>query len=391
MAEQEKRKFGTVKRSTLWGDLWQYVLEQFFDYKGFQRVGLITVAILFFLLLIAYFPAIILVGFTMFPIYFIVYSLVGKFRRNKYSSLLLVRQKHKKVPKKVTIGDNYDINIENIETTSDLAELKLIPESIISPTPSKDSINFINCTERRMPNGRKLYIGEAISTDYEIDEENPRKKQRGPMTVYGYPNETYGNIALLTAVAGLNLKVNPKFEKVVKKLENNGVLEPEDIARIRANMKKVYEMVDQVNDLIYDVYDEIQQFPFEPLDTRKMRKQERKFIVGMGSWKGEWAEKLAKVGEYQTLTAESITPHLLLLSEQANLVAQQLINIGLFSKQMQGRATLAALEQLLKIFGYDSEEIKRVIEHEVEVKGLIATTSLANENEDSSDDGEGEE
>lgn len=380
---QEKRKFGVVKRASIKEDFWQWVLEGFFDYKGFQRLLLILAGAGAFLFLVTYFPSILIVGITLLPFYFVVHWLVGKFRRVKYSVVLIIRLKHKKVQKKVTIGDNYDINIETIETTTDAADLKMIPENIISPTKSKDSVNFVNMVERRMPNGRKLYIGETKSTDQDdVDEDHPAKKQKGPLTIYGAPDESFGNVALLTAVAGISVKVNPKFEKVLKKIEEHGQLEPQDIARLRHNMKSALELIKQANDIAYSVQQEIQVLPFEPIDVQTLRKRhERQFVVGVAKWKGEWAEKMTKLGEYRQETPDTLMPHMLSLAEQANVVSQQLIEIGLFSKQMQGRATLAALEQLLKIFGYDSEEIKRVIEIEVKRKGLIPTTELADEQE----------
>ncbi len=388
--QQEKRKFGVVKRPTTREDFWQWVLEGFIDYKGWQRLLLILAGIGAFLLLIAYFPSILLVGVTILPFYFVVHWLVGKFRRVKYSALLLLRIMHKQVQKTVTIGDNYDITIETIETTSDAADLKMVPENIIQPTASKDGINFVNVVSRRMPNGRKLYIAETLSTDQdETDEDHPAKKQKGPLTAYGAPDESFGNVALLTAVAGITLKVNPKFEKVLKKIEDHGQLEPQDIARLRSNMKTVYDLIGQANDIIYAVQEEIQMFPFDPIDVRTLKKRhERQFVVGMAKWKGEWAEKMARLGDYRHETPDSLMPHMLSLAEQANHVSQQLIEIGLFSKQMQGRATLAALEQLLKIFGYDSEEIKRVIEVEVKRKGLIPTTEIAEEQDENKEEPE---
>ena len=383
----DKRKFGIVKRASLREDFWQFVLENFIDYKGWQRLGLIVAGGVTFIFLVAYFPSILLVGITIMPVYFVVYWLVGKSRRTRYAVLLLIRLRHKKVPQKVTIGDNYNIDIDTIETTSDMADIKMIPENIITSGRHKSGVEMVNIVERRMPNGRKLFIGET--TSHELDDadeennENPSKKQKGSLTIYGYPDESFGNVALLTAVSGITIKVNPKFEKTLKKIEQHGILDPEDIARIRHNMKKVYELIDQANDIIYAVQEEIQVLPFDPIDVRTLkRKHERQFIVGMGKWKGEWAERMKLLGKYRSETPDTLMPHMLSLAEQANTISQQLIEIGLFSKQMQGRATLAALEQLLKLFGYDSEEIKRVIEIEVKRKGLIPTTELEKENEE---------
>ena len=51
----------------------------------------------------------------------------------------------------------------------------------------------------------------------------------------------------------------------------------------------------------------------------------------------------------------------------------------LFSKQMMGRATLSSLKELLEITGYDSGDLKRVIEVEVKRKGLIPTQEVEEE------------
>jgi hypothetical protein len=70
---------------------------------------------------------------------------------------------------------------------------------------------------------------------------------------------------------------------------------------------------------------------------------------------------------------------MLSLAEQANIISQKLIEMELFSKQMMGRATLSSLKELLEITGYDSGDLKRVIEVEVKRKGLIPTQEVEEE------------
>jgi hypothetical protein len=390
MAEQEKRKFGVVKRPSVRQDFYQWVLEGFIDYKGWQRLGLILLGGSVFIFLLAYFPAILLVGITILPFYPVVHWLVGKSRRKKYAVLLIIRLKHKKVMKKVTVGDNFNVDVETIETTSDTADIKLVPENVISSGRNQNAVEMVNTVERRMRNGRKLYIGEDMSIDQEEDApQNMVKQQKGSITVFGAPDESFGNVALLTAISGITVKVNAKFEKTLRKIEQHGTLDPEDIARIRHNIKQVYDLIDQANDIIYGVQEEIQMFPFEPIDIDTIkRKYERQFIVGVGNWKGEWAEKMKQLGEYRKERPDTLMPHMLSLAEQSNIVSQQLMTLGLFAKQMQGRATLAALKQLLDLFGYDSEEIRRVIEIEVKRKGLIPTTDLEKEQEEEKEEEE---
>ena len=97
MTEDTKRKFGTVKRPTIMGDFWQYTLEQFYEYKGFQRLGLILLGLFTTLFLVAYFSAIVFVAISLIPVYFVVNYLVGKSRRKNYSLYLKIPIKHKKV------------------------------------------------------------------------------------------------------------------------------------------------------------------------------------------------------------------------------------------------------------------------------------------------------
>lgn len=384
MTEDTKRKFGTVKRPTIMGDFWQYTLEQFYEYKGFQRLGLILLGLFTTLFLVAYFSAIVFVAISLIPVYFVVNYLVGKSRRKNYSLYLKIPVKHKKVHRQTRIGDNYDIQIDTIETKTDVADVKLIPEKIIAGgNKMSGGINTVNIVERRLTNGRKLYIAEADSLTDEgedVEDVDIKKRQKGTVTIYGSPDESYGNIALLTAVSGITIKVKPKFEKQMKKIEEHGLVDPSDIARIRSDAKKVWELIDQANNIIYSIQEEIQAFPFDPIDVESIkRKHERQFLVGMGKWKGEWAEKMERLGAYKQETADTLMPHMLSLAEQANIISQKLIEMELFSKQMMGRATLSSLKELLEITGYDSGDLKRVIEVEVKRKGLIPTQEVEEE------------
>lgn len=390
------RTFGeAVKRQTVGAEFKQYFLEKFLDNKWWQKILIIVAFLAVVAFFAAYAPVVILIAISIIPLYIPVYLWVARSRRKHYDFIIIPRIKDKKITKEVKMDDDFDLKIETIASKSDAFDIYMAPTKLFSTASSKNTIQEINTIVRKTSDGRTVHIAESMSSeDYEDggDEEILLgRKTRRAIVLRGTANESYGNIAILRAVNGVTMNVNPKFDKTIKMIEKNGLVEPEIIGELRKIYSEAMDYIEKANDNCMRIQEEIGVLPFTPIDVNHFRdSNERAFVVGVANWKGDWVEKMHRALKYHEVAPETLMPSILHMIDRANVVDTELTQIEMFQHQRNNKNVLNMLGDFLTLLGWDPKEVKRMMEREATQKGLVVTTDLNNEIT-GNDDGEAEE
>ena len=379
------RTFGeAVKRQTVGAEFKQYFLEKFLDNKWWQKILIIVAFLAVVAFFAAYAPVVILIAISIIPLYIPVYLWVARSRRKHYDFIIIPRIKDKKITKEVKMDDDFDLKIETIASKSDAFDIYMAPTKLFSTASSKNTIQEINTIVRKTSDGRTVHIAESMSSeDYEDggDEEIllGRKTKRA-IVLRGTVNESYGNIAILRAVNGVTMNVNPKFDKTIKTIEKNGLVEPEIIGELRKIYSEAMDYIEKANDNCMRIQEQIGVLPFTPIDVNHFRdSNERAFVVGVANWKGDWVEKMHRALKYHEVDPETLMPSILHMIDRANVVDTELTQIEMFQHQRNNKNVLNMLGDFLTLLGWDPKEVKRMMEREATQKGLVVTTDLNNE------------